>query len=91
MSLPAQKDTKVTEQHHSHNSKGDTSQTAAYSIFSCTTQTALLGSKIFKPTCIFISYPVQNYWFYLGAQEYRERNNIVMLVLGAFRASKIDQ
>lgn len=67
------------------------SQTAAYDVFSYTTQTALLDSKLFKPICIFISYPVQNYWFRLGAQEYRERKSIVMLVLGAFRASKIDQ
>lgn len=48
------------------------SQTAAYGVFSYTTQTALLGSKLFKPICIFMSYPVQNYWFRLGAQEYRK-------------------
>lgn len=34
----------------------------------------------------------RNNWFHLGAQEYRERKkHVVMLALGAFRPSRIDQ
>lgn len=92
MWLPAQKDTKVTKQHHSHNPEGNMRQAAACGIFSCTAQTALLTISYLSKSAFLYLTLCRNNWFHLGAQEYREmKKHVVMLELGAFRSLRIDQ
>ena len=74
------------------NPEGNKRQAAAFDVFSCTTQAALLGNKLFKLSAFLYLILCRSNWFHLGAWEYRkEKKHIVMLVLGAFRPSKADQ